>query len=481
MEPKTDTITIDSDNEEETPSTSKPATTKGLKITSVKSVFDTTDFMQSDPVTAVIDQDADLDVAAFSSSILASLLEVDISEGSGDVKTNSSVSPGGSTTKKQPRKKTTNKPNPALIILERQRMEEIKKNDAKLKMKVVVKLRRAEEDFEVARKWIDSEKANENICDVNEIQRTENKDTISNSEGDTSDKAAIKEKSADLEAEKTETPTINETSELDFDITKSKDAIVSKDTDCTMDIVETEINSIINQSEEPMDITEETEHLQTDTIKETEHVEDENPAEVMERLEIDELIETPVDENVMERLEFEEEIETPVDDNVAEKLPPEDHMLKNTELEEKSDSMDQVCEADEEVKKSDSVIVESNENDFVSPSVEGTTTEVDDEKSTKTESEASTTNANDTEPLLGDIDGNDNKQNAESHTQQSPRAVSEADNEDVSSKMSPIQPDVEQQKDTQSSPGKPPTCTSSSEVSEVPSTPSEPLTEVDTV
>lgn len=468
MEPKTDTITIDSDNEEETPSTSKPATNKGLKITSVKSVFDSSDFLPSDPVTAVMDQDADLDVAAFSSSILASLLEVDISEGSGDVKTHSSVSPGGSTTKKQPRKKTTNKPNPALIILERQRMEEIKKNDAKLKMKVVVKLRRAEEDFEVARKWReyikehDSVKANANISDVSEIQRTENQDNKGNNEGDTSDKAGIKEKSADLEAEKTETPTNNETSELEIDITKSKDAIVSKDTDCTLDIVKTEINSTIKQSEEPMDITEETEHLQKD-IEDKEHVVGEKPAEVMERLEID------------------EQIETPVDENVAEKLPPEDHVLKNTELQEKSDPMDQVCEADEEVNKSDSVIVESNENNFVSPSVEGTATEVDDEKSRKTESEASTTNANDAEPLLGDIDGDDNKPNAESHMQQSPRAVSEADNEDVTSKMSPIQPDAEQQKDTESSPGKPPTCASSSEVSEVTSTPSEPLAEVDTV
>ncbi|KAM8711897.1 hypothetical protein ACLKA7_012410 [Drosophila subpalustris] len=118
-----------------------------------------------DSVTANMDMDTDIDVAAFSSTILASLLEVDITEGSGEVKTKSSVSPGGTVQKKQPRKKTTNKPNPALLHLERQRMEEIKKNDAKLKMKVVVKLKRAEEEYEVARKWIEEQEkiARENV------------------------------------------------------------------------------------------------------------------------------------------------------------------------------------------------------------------------------------------------------------------------------------------------------------------------------
>ena len=128
-----------------------------MKITSVKSQALQASLAKVDPVTANMDPNADIDVAAFSSSILASLLEVDITEGSGEVKTNSSVSPGGTVQKKQPRKKTTNKPNPALLHLERQRMEEIKKNDAKLKMKVVVKLKRAEYDFVAARQWIDEQ------------------------------------------------------------------------------------------------------------------------------------------------------------------------------------------------------------------------------------------------------------------------------------------------------------------------------------
>lgn len=159
VEPKTDTITIDSDNEEELPSVSNVSIPKGLKITSVKSTARASDIIKIDPVTANMDPNLDIDVAAFSSSILASLLEVDITEGVGEVKTNQATSPGGTIQKKQPRKKMTNKPNPALLHLERQRMEETKRNDAKLKMKVVVKLRRAEEDFEVARKWVDMEHA----------------------------------------------------------------------------------------------------------------------------------------------------------------------------------------------------------------------------------------------------------------------------------------------------------------------------------
>ncbi|XP_020801264.1 neurofilament heavy polypeptide-like [Drosophila serrata] len=139
VEPKTDTITIDSDNDDDTPSTSTQQKAM-MKIVSVTSAA---------PKKEVIENQTDIDVAAFSSTILASLLEVDIHEGSGDPK---AISPGQ---KKQPRKKTTNKPNPALLQLERQRMEELKRSDVKLKKKCVVKLRRAEDEFEVARQWMD--------------------------------------------------------------------------------------------------------------------------------------------------------------------------------------------------------------------------------------------------------------------------------------------------------------------------------------
>ncbi|EDW35013.1 GL20097 [Drosophila persimilis] len=142
VEPKTDTITIDSDNEDDGCSDSNSK--KIIKITSVASQAPKTEALKNQ-VAELPPSEADM--AAFSSTILASLLEVDITEGTAEPK---SVSPGH---KKQPRKKTTNKPNPALLQLERQRMEEIKHTDAKLKMKVRVVLRRAEEEFEVARKW----------------------------------------------------------------------------------------------------------------------------------------------------------------------------------------------------------------------------------------------------------------------------------------------------------------------------------------
>lgn len=156
VEPKTDTITIDSDNEDDMPSTStatqqeQPQETAIMKITSVTSEASKKELQENNQ--------ADIDVAAFSSTILASLLEVEVNEGASEPKP---VSPGQ---KKQPRKKTTNKPNPALLQLERQRMEDMKKSDAKLKMKVMVKLKRAEDEFEVARKWVEDMKQGQELA-----------------------------------------------------------------------------------------------------------------------------------------------------------------------------------------------------------------------------------------------------------------------------------------------------------------------------
>ncbi|XP_034476476.1 uncharacterized protein LOC117783272 isoform X3 [Drosophila innubila] len=219
VEPKTDTITIDSDNEEERPSTSAAINLpKGLRITSVKSAAAAEALVKKDPVTNTMDMDTDIDVAAFSSTILASLLEVDITEGSGEVKTKPSVSPGGTVHKKQPRKKTTNKPNPALLHLERQRMEEIKKNDAKLKMKVIVKLRRAEEEHEVARKWIEEQKkiATEKVEKHNLESEIENK-TKSKSVGNNESTETLNDKS-DLsyeEATEKNHDKLNESKDMD--------------------------------------------------------------------------------------------------------------------------------------------------------------------------------------------------------------------------------------------------------------------------
>ncbi|KAH8316590.1 hypothetical protein KR067_011333 [Drosophila pandora] len=175
VEPKTDTITIDSDNEDSdstspkkaqahSPNKSQMLVKLAQKIQDRRSqppikeanqhekpIMTITSVTSAAPKTEAGETQADIDVAAFSSTILASLLEVDMN--GPNSKTKSSA-----THKKQPRKKTTNKPNPALLQLERKRMEEMKKSDAKLKMKVVVKLRRAEDEFEVARLWAEENK-----------------------------------------------------------------------------------------------------------------------------------------------------------------------------------------------------------------------------------------------------------------------------------------------------------------------------------
>ncbi|XP_037957057.1 uncharacterized protein LOC119686995 [Teleopsis dalmanni] len=77
-------------------------------------------------------------------SILASMLDIDEKE--------QKVSPSsGVLKKKRPRKKMTNIRNPTLIkqnlILERERLEELKRSDTKLKMKCKVLIKKAEEEF----------------------------------------------------------------------------------------------------------------------------------------------------------------------------------------------------------------------------------------------------------------------------------------------------------------------------------------------
>ncbi|XP_013112804.2 uncharacterized protein LOC106090979 isoform X1 [Stomoxys calcitrans] len=100
------------------------------------------------------EEEENLDLMSMAQSFLASMLEVDINEGSHS-------SPSGSDSpqvKKQPRKKTTHKPNPTLLkqkaMMERERLEEMKRNDHKLKMKCAVKLTKAEEQYPIAKQML---------------------------------------------------------------------------------------------------------------------------------------------------------------------------------------------------------------------------------------------------------------------------------------------------------------------------------------
>ncbi|XP_043643731.1 uncharacterized protein LOC122613569 isoform X1 [Drosophila teissieri] len=221
VEPKTDTITIDSDNEDDTPSTStatqQPQQAAIMKITSVTSAAPKKELQENNQ--------ADIDVAAFSSTILASLLEVEVNEGASEPKT---VSPGQ---KKQPRKKTTNKPNPALLQLERQRMEDMKKFDAKLKMKVMVKLKRAEDEFEVARKWVEEcRKQEQELATTNETQEPAEAP---------SENPNISEKESSAKKENTK-----ENGEVDNEKTKNKEKIG--------DILKAAIKTKIGENEKHM-------------------------------------------------------------------------------------------------------------------------------------------------------------------------------------------------------------------------------------
>lgn len=99
--------------------------------------------------------DENVDLMSMAQSFLASMLEVDIQ----DVNSNS---PGSDSAgqKKQPRKKLTNKPNPTLLkqkaLMERERLEELKRNDLKLKMKCSVALQKAEDEFPFAKSMLEA-------------------------------------------------------------------------------------------------------------------------------------------------------------------------------------------------------------------------------------------------------------------------------------------------------------------------------------
>ncbi|XP_037955610.1 uncharacterized protein LOC119685414 isoform X2 [Teleopsis dalmanni] len=86
----------------------------------------------------------EIDFVTAAQSFLASMLDIDEKE--------QNVAPSsGVLQRKQPRKKMTNKPNPTLIkqklMLERERLEEMKRSDTKLKMECKVAIKKAEDEF----------------------------------------------------------------------------------------------------------------------------------------------------------------------------------------------------------------------------------------------------------------------------------------------------------------------------------------------
>ncbi|XP_023032030.1 uncharacterized protein LOC6643238 isoform X1 [Drosophila willistoni] len=392
VEPKTDTITIDSDNEEDaTPTTSTVTSKSTLKITSVTSAAPKRELVGKNsnssitginvPVApAAID---DIDVAAFSSSILASLLEVDMSEAAGEVK------------KKQPRKKTTNKPNPALLQLEKQRLEELKNSDPKLKMKVVVKLRRAEEDFEVARKWMaqhhkkhtlpkdlqegdklkietenreatDDNQEDENARDEKDktpIDQCEKDDTVSNEKeiGDKDDSEAMETSPVSEEQEKVnenDAKTGASAAVESMDITDTDDHIILEETQkdkqseepMEMEVLESYLEEIsTTEKEQPLNSTE------TDVIKEsTELKEKETSKENIKENAIKESDESP---SKVKEISSKEDGQTQVSKETTENLEvevkkPHENKPKESPIKELKESLKVKNSPETESKKS---------------------------------------------------------------------------------------------------------------------------------
>ncbi|XP_073811301.1 ADD domain-containing protein 1 isoform X4 [Musca autumnalis] len=112
------------------------------------------------PAPPSLEDDENMDLMSMAQSFLASMLEVDVNDGSS--RSSCETTPQ---TKKQPRKKTTNKPNPTLLkqkaMLELERLEEMKRNDQKLKMKCKVQLSKAEDEYPFVKSLLEAKRKKE--------------------------------------------------------------------------------------------------------------------------------------------------------------------------------------------------------------------------------------------------------------------------------------------------------------------------------
>nr|XP_014099911.1 uncharacterized protein LOC106624649 isoform X3 [Bactrocera oleae] len=247
VEPKTDTITLDSDNEDEEPAkqTDTPETPqlitiintapssksachispednrqklilkeqltlpKGTTIvptTPVPSLTKLPSLSNSNTITIKRPNDnnkmEEVDMMSAAKKFLVSLLEVDSDGGEQQQQ------------RKQPRKKTTNKPNPTLLkqkeMLERERLEEMKRNDLKLKMKCAISLKKAEEEYPFARDMLQQHenesktemRANEaqSVASTEEqLEVAESTDDADTKELNESDEAGNENDSGDME------------------------------------------------------------------------------------------------------------------------------------------------------------------------------------------------------------------------------------------------------------------------------------------
>ncbi|KAL7735520.1 hypothetical protein ACLKA6_010552 [Drosophila palustris] len=385
-----------------------------------------------DSVAASMDMDTDIDVAAFSSTILASLLEVDITEGSGEVKTKTSVSPGGTVQKKQPRKKTTNKPNPALLHLERQRMEEIKKNDAKLKMKVVVKLKRAEEEYEVARKWIEEQEkiARENVEKHKFKSKVDNVAQSTDSLKGSSDKDDENmDGNKDINTPDDSKMLVTETNEANIETPEDEQPNISKNLNDKETIEDTEdTNATADEGEEKTKVLIENDSKSSELI----------PAEeTMEITEMEETLTAEATANVTPARDNAGDVDAPNEDKVIDEEPDNKDGKTCDKASTESDSVISATKADDKVtaEKADK---DSIKTDSVLPAeqtdIEIAASKAEDSDKTMTESGKRgiqvVIGANDSVPVTSDMDADATNaeevlaDNSQSGSENAPKSLS---------------------------------------------------------
>ncbi|XP_065370423.1 uncharacterized protein ADD1 isoform X2 [Calliphora vicina] len=405
VEPKTDLITLDSDDDEPPASTpiktqhpiaqiktqlkaySSPQHSVDVKIkprlspASIAQAYKPVVAKSSGSLHNTSQADDDnMDLMSMAQSFLASMLEVDIHEGPLN-------SPGSdsSAQKKQPRKKLTNKPNPTLLkqkaLMELERLEEMKRNDQKLKMKCAVELKKAEEVYPYAKEMLEAkakERQEYEEAKNNKLKQQQDKKLTDETENVTAEVIMDDDamNSSTEETNKTETKDTIKTNTTTIEKKEATEAsveITEKNNDKTEDEEEN-----IAEKETSME-TSEKETCEEIQDKSTENIADnEIPTETTEKetsVEIQQEIKDKSEENIAENdISTEKETSVEIIDNI-EDTTTEDILQKDEEepqdLEDKKAEVKSNDHADDDKKENKNTIatgaisktIENSKND----------------------------------------------------------------------------------------------------------------------
>ncbi|XP_046809823.1 uncharacterized protein LOC111684897 isoform X3 [Lucilia cuprina] len=313
VEPKTDLITLDSDDDE--PSATSP--TKNQQTTNApnktqQQTYSSTQHSADVKIkpasiaqanrqvvikpaaTAAVTPPAEenIDLMSMAQSFLASMLEVDIQEGPVN-------SPGSDSSgqKKQPRKKLTNKPNPTLLkqkaLMEQERLEEMKRNDQKLKMKCSVELKKAEEVFPFAKEMLEAKAKEKQEQEETKKHKLEQKEVIELEDDTDKSNEKLEDSLSSSTEEKKENNDKNSSSSTEIEEKKAN-------AENSIEIIEINNSAVEekdNEKDTSMDITEKEvsiEVLEDTTIENIE--EKENSKETKEKETLKEIIDKTEDD-----------------------------------------------------------------------------------------------------------------------------------------------------------------------------------------